>query len=183
MDIQEFFEISAGKWFSQRTSTYPGYSQPETGKTDLRIGYLAKNDPLVANLAQEFGIASGLAICGLELTWDGQIELTKVKQAGSALLIAIADPDHPQQGTLIRSWKGAEKKPLSSRYQIGVDDALTLFSEEEALIAEERLWYASPNLRLRTTILTQSNHFRLSSFTTEIRLGVTQANPPRSTAQ
>lgn len=180
MDIQEFFEISAGKWFSQRTSTYHGRPQPETGKSDLRIEFLAQDDPVVSQLVQQFAVTSGLAICGARLTWNAQMESAKAKQAGSVLLIVVPDPEQPQSGRLLRSRNEADTIPITSRYQIGIDGALTLVTQEEALTSEERLWFASPNLRLRTTILKQKGVFSMASFTTEIRMGLSQPDASRT---
>jgi hypothetical protein len=43
------------------------------------------------------------------------------------------------------------------------------------MYSEERLWFASPNLRLRTSILKRFGGFSMASLSSEIRLGVTQA--------
>ncbi len=47
MDIQEFFELSAGKWFSHRTSHHLAFKQAEDGKSDITIEMMAKDDPEV----------------------------------------------------------------------------------------------------------------------------------------
>jgi hypothetical protein len=43
MDINEFFQQSAGKWVSQRTSHHPDFKQPEGGRSDFYIEALAKD--------------------------------------------------------------------------------------------------------------------------------------------
>jgi len=47
MDIQEFFELSAGKWFSHRTSHHLAFKQSESGKSDITIEML--EDPELSN--------------------------------------------------------------------------------------------------------------------------------------
>jgi len=54
---------------------------------------------------------------------------------------------------------------------MGDDDALTLMGESETLYSEERLWFASPNLRLRTSTIKQLDGFSTASFCSEIRMG------------
>ncbi len=47
----------------------------------------------------------------------------------------------------------AEKMPVAGSYKMGNDGALTLITEYETMSSEERLWFASPNLRMRVGVL------------------------------
>ena len=67
----------------------------------------------------------------------------------------------------------AEKTPVAGSYKMGSDDALTLTTEYETMWSEERLWFASPNLRMRVGILKRFGGFSMASFTSEIRMGGT----------
>lgn len=176
MDITEFFQLNAGKWFSQRTSHHLASKQTEVGKSDLRIEMLAKSDPTVVQLCQQYEVDPALALCGSRISWDGTIELSTEKQTGSTVLVAIANPEKPNQGKLL-----AEKAPVAGRYIMGTDEALTLITESETMYSEERLWFASPNLRLRTSILKRSGGFSMTSFCSEIRMGGTQATANAAT--
>ena len=69
----------------------------------------------------------------------------------------------------------AEKTPVAGSYKMGSDDALTLTTEYETMWSEERLWFASPNLRMRVGILKRFGGFSMASFTSEIRMGGTSA--------
>ena len=61
MDIQEFFELSAGKWFSHRTSHHLAFKQAEDGKSDITIEMMAKDDPEVIKLCQQYEVDPALA--------------------------------------------------------------------------------------------------------------------------
>lgn len=176
MNIQEFFQLSAGKWFSQRTSHHLAFKQSESGKSDLKIEMLAEDAPVVIQLCEQHGFDPALAWGPAQVTWDGTMEWDKDKHAGSAILVPIPDPDQPNEGKLLRDMGYAEKAPVAGRYIMGSDDALTLITEYETMYSEERIWFASPNLRLRTSILKRFGGFNMASFCSEIRLGVTQ--PP-----
>lgn len=180
MDIQEFFQMSAGKWFSQRTSHHLAFKQTESGKSDIRIEMLKADDPDVIKLCQEHNIDPSQAWGGARVTWDGTMEWDQEKHAGSSVLVPIPDPDKPGEGKLLRDVGYAEKAGVAGRYVIGSDGAMTLITEYETMYSEERIWFASPNLRLRTSTLKRFGGFSMASFCSEIRMGVTQ--PPAKTA-
>lgn len=184
MDITEFFQQSSGKWFSQRTSHHLAFKQSEGGKSNLTIEMLPKDDPAVVKLCEQYEVDPGLALCGARVSWDGTMEWDEEKHSGSTVLVPIADPEKPNEGKLLREQGYAEKAAVAGRYVMGSDDALTLITEYETMYSEERLWFASPNLRLRTSILKRFGGFSMASFCSEIRMGggQTQANSASSTS-
>lgn len=183
MDIQEFFQMSAGKWFSQRTSHHLAFKQSESGKSDIRIEMLPANDPEVIKLCQEYEIDPSLAWGGARVSWDGTMEWDQEKHTGSSVLVPIADPDKPGEGKLLRDVGYAEKAGVAGRYIMSSDGAMTLITEYETMYSEERIWFASPNLRLRTSILKRFGGFSMASFCSEIRLGVTAAPAAANAAE
>ncbi|HEY9700290.1 MAG TPA: phycobiliprotein lyase [Trichocoleus sp.] len=174
MDITEFFQQSSGKWFSQRTSHHLAFKQTEGGKSDIKIEMLPKDDPEVIKLCQQYEVDPAQALCGARVTWDGSMEWDEEKHTGSTVLVPIADPEQPNQGKLLRESGYAEKAPVAGRYIMGNDDSLTLITEYETMYSEERLWFASPNLRLRTSILKRFGGFSMATFCSEIRMGGAQ---------
>lgn len=171
MDIVEFFEQSSGKWFSQRTSHHLAFKQTESGKSDIVIDLLNNGDPAVVALCQQYEIDPALALCGARVTWDGTMEWDKEKHEGSTVIVPVADADQPNEGRMLREQGYAEKAPVAGRYVMGDDDSLTLITEYETMYSEERLWFASPNLRLRTSILKRFGGFSMATFCSEIRMG------------
>jgi hypothetical protein len=171
MNIVEFFQQSSGKWFSQRTSHHLARNQSKGGKSDIVIDVLSSNDPAIIQLCQQYEVETALALCGVRITWNGTMEFDGAKHTGSTVLVPLVDTDHPNQGTLLQAMGNGEKVPVTSRYSIGSDEALTLITEQDTLYAEERLWFASPNLRLRTSLLKHSGIVSMTSFYSEIRMG------------
>jgi len=172
MDIVEFFQLSSGKWFSQRTSHNLDLKQAAAGKSDLLIDALSQTDPEVIKLCERYDMNPALVLCGMRVTSNGTVEGITKKQVGSTVLVAIADPDMPNQGKLLQTMSAPEPVPTVGRYNLGDDEALTLTIESETMYLEERLWFASPNLRLRTSMLKQAGDFNMASFCSEIRMGV-----------
>ena len=174
MDIHEIFELSAGKWFSHRTSHHLAFKQTESGKSDITIEMLAQDDPEVIKLCQQYEFDPALAKCGARVIWNGTMEWDEEKHTGSTVLVPVADADNPNQGKLLREMGYAEKTPVAGSYIMGSDEALTLITEYETMSSEERLWFASPNLRMRVSVLKRFGGFSMASFTSEIRMGGVQ---------
>ncbi len=174
MDIVEFFQLSNGKWFSQRSNLAAKASSG--GRSDLYIEALSASDPAVIQLCEQNHVDPSQALCGVRMRWEGSMELEREKSSGSTVLVPLSGSNQTNEGMLLRDSKSSEE--TASRYIMGTDDALTLITESGDLYAEERVWFASPNLRLRTRILRQANGVNVASFCSEIRMGVTK--PPEN---
>jgi hypothetical protein len=179
MNITEFFQQSAGKWFSQRTNHHLAANQSEGDKSNLTVELLASDDPALTQLCQQYDHDPAQA-CGMRVTREAAMTLEKQAPV-STVVVAIANPDNASEGTLLRAAQSGAA-PAIGRYIIGQDDALTLITESGSLYAEERLWYASSNLRLRTNLIKQSGTVSVATFCSEIRMGAVQPASPTATA-
>jgi hypothetical protein len=174
MDVQEFFELSAGKWFSQKTSHHLTLKQSEQGKSDLTIEILAKDDPQMLQLCQQAGIDPSLTWGGAKYTWKGTThwdtqQQSQANQQGSSIVVAIPNEASANFGRLFQSTGIATSSPFIAQYSLGDDDALTLTIENNGTHSEERIWFESPNVRVRTTIVTRPNGDNIATFYSEIR--------------
>lgn len=178
MNISEFFQQSAGKWVSQRTSHRLAQNQSEGAKADLIIDGLSATDPALIQLCQPQGLDPSQAV-GLKITWsNGILERNPKPQSGASVIIAIPDASSPTQGQIISRVNSAQ--PILGHYAIGLDEVLTLTSETEHLSTEERIWFASENFRLRTNVIKQNGSTHLAAFCSEIRMG---GKPPELAQQ
>jgi CpeS-like protein len=175
VDIKEFFELSAGKWFSQKTSHHLTLKQSEHGKSDLVIDILANDDPQVTQLCQQAQCDPRIVWGGVKYTWTGTThwdaqQQSQANQQGSAIVISV--PLHPgsNTGNLVRTAGNSADPPISVTYTMGADNALTLVNQDDLIRSEERIWFESDNVRLRTTIFSQPNGESLAAFYTEIRM-------------
>ena len=168
MNITEFLQQSAGKWFSQRTSHSLALQQSESGKSNLVIEAVDATDPAVIQLCQQHQVEPALALCGTRISWEGTMDRDQKKQTGTVLLVPLRDAEKPNEGKLLR---GGAEKAIAGRYVMGSDDVMTLITEDETMSSEERFWFASPNLRLRTSVLKRADAVSVASFYSEIRMG------------
>jgi len=166
MDIEQFFAQCEGTWFSQRSFYQLETQQMDNGKADLTVARLAASEPSVAQLGDRAGIAASDLGGGLQMNWDtAKQDWNRPQQAGSVLL-AIA-PEGGQTGRLARL---VGEEVAVGRYQIKADDSLILtvaLPGDRQL--EERLWFASENLRLRISTLRAGSTYQAVTFYSEIR--------------
>jgi hypothetical protein len=186
MDIQAFFQLCDGKWISQRTTHQLLEQTNQSGRSDLWSEILEATDHSVVTLCQQLNIDPSLALCGLQLRWSEVSEAYenkfKKKNEGSAVLVAITinpestTPDNPTQaGQLLRSLNSANTG--TGTFSIGADEALTLRFEEVGAVSEERIWFASPNLRLRSSSIQKDGIVCITTFCSEIRMAAPTPTP------
>jgi hypothetical protein len=176
MNVREFFELSAGKWFSQKTSQHLTLKQSEHGKSDLVIDILPTDNPQVLQLCQHAGVEPSSIWGGIRYTWKGTISWDTPTQnaanpTGESIAIAIPDSSTANTGKFFHITSGKALPTQVASYTLGDDDALTLVTTTAQIQAEERVWFESNNVRLRTTIVTQTSGESLASFYSEIRMG------------
>jgi hypothetical protein len=152
IDFKTFFEQSEGKWFTQRTQYNLAQKKVENGQAELTVELLSLEDRAIADLyEQAVGqfpdyISTHLSHgAGAKISWDAEGE------KGSNLILLVTDDTQQQQGKLIQKKMSGDPIPTVGHFTIGEDEALTLSTTAETnSIIKERLWFAHPNLRLRT---------------------------------
>jgi hypothetical protein len=167
MDIVNFFESLAGKWFSQRTTHNLSGQSSQAGQSNLLIEFLPATDTSLAEACAPLGHDPSQIACGLRIHQDSQLDGQSQKIQSTALMVVMA-PDDFGAGVLVQSGGAA---PAQGRYRVA-DEVLTIVTPTDAGQVEERLWFANPNLRMRTSVVKVGNAEQVASFCSEIRLGM-----------
>jgi len=165
MNITEFLQQTAGKWFSQRTAHEVESSQTQTGKSTLYVEFLSSDNPKVKEICDRYGLETILG--GTHMSWEATIDPSAQSYKGERLLVWVGDPDNPQMGNFFSSVEGS---PPGS-FVLDEEEILTLRVESQGQVSQDRLWFASPNFRLRTSLTQVSGKTVFASLCTEIRLG------------
>ena len=175
MEIVNFFEKLAGRWFSQRTTHALSTQQSKAGKSDLEVEFLAADAPAVAQLCESQQVSNPL--CGLSVQQSSTVDGDTKAKVSTTLLVPLkpdSKSDTTISGQLLRS--GSSDK---STYTLE-EDVLTIVGESAEARSEERLWFINENLRMRTGMTElksgANSGLRVASFCSEIRLG---AKPPK----
>ncbi|MFK8184321.1 MAG: phycobiliprotein lyase [Phormidesmis sp.] len=180
MEIVNFFEKLAGRWFSQRTTHALSTQQSKAGKSDLEVAFLAADASEVTQLCESQRVGLGgtsKPLCGLSVHQSSTVDGDTKAKVMTTVLVPLA-PDSESDGTLsgklLRS--GASE---TSTYTFE-DGVLTILGEGADVRSEERMWFINENLRMRTGMTElksgPKSGLRIASFCSEIRLG---AKPPK----
>jgi hypothetical protein len=171
MDIQSFFQLCGGKWISQRTTHDLGAKNNQSARSDLLTEVLDAQQAEVVLLCQQLGQDSAQALCGLMIQWREVADLYqsrfKKQNEGSVLLVPLLAEPSATTGQLLRRW--GETTALGT-FSLGSDEALITQFVTDGFVSEERLWFASPNLRLRSSTVTHDGQVCLTTFCSEIRM-------------
>ncbi len=173
MEVVDFFERSAGRWRSQRTTHHLAFRRAEVGDSEISVISLAASDPEVQELCQLHNIDPALAVCGSRVTWQGTMSWdrdTEGGHEGKTVFAIVPDQDNPRQGRLLREKGYAEIVPVVGLYQLDEEGGLVLTTDYETMSSIERFWFVSPQLRLRTSTVKRFGGFSTASFCSEARL-------------
>lgn len=172
MDAMEFFEKSAGKWRSQRTTHHLAFRRAEMGDLEIAVETLGPQADRVVEICKYHDIDPTLAVGGALVIWQGSMAWDKEGEDHSSetVFAIVPDPDNPKKGKMLRERGYAETVPVAGRYEMDDDDGLVLITEYETMSAEERFWFVNPNLRLRSSTVKRFGGFNTASFCSETRI-------------
>ena len=78
---------------------------------------------------------------------------------------------------MLRERGYGETTPIAGRYTIDEEAGLVLTTDNGAMVAVERFWFATPNLRLRSGSVKRLGQLTMASFYAEIRVEDTEIQP------
>jgi phycoerythrin-associated linker protein len=172
MHLTEFVKLSLGRWRSQRSAHHLAFAHFEAVTSTIDIVSLAKDNPEVVNLCKSYQIDPRLAASPFRMSWEGESDWNEEEVLkGTTVLVPIPDADNPTKGRLLRDQGYAETIPSVGKYHITEDSVFVLETEYDRAAAEERIWFATPNLRLRVSLIKTSagSGVVTASFSSEIR--------------
>jgi len=172
MDAMEFFNQSAGRWRSQRTTHHLAFRQAEKGSSMIDVTALAADDPKIVEICQMHEIDPSLAAGGAHVTWNGEMAWDKDDEnhKGSTVFAIVPDPEDPRKGRMLRERGYAEIVPVIGQFEMDEEEGLTLVTEYETMSSIERFWFVGPDVRMRSSAVKRFGGFNTSTFCTETRI-------------
>ncbi len=180
MNAMEFFQHSAGKWKSQRSTHHLPFRRAETGDSDIYVEALAVDHPKIIEICQLHEIDPSLSVGGAFVSWDGSMAWDKDNEnhEGTTVFALVPDDEEGTKGRLLRERGYAEIVPVVGRYEIDEEEGLVLATEYETMSIVERFWFASPNLRLRSSTVKRFGGLSTATFCVEARVIDTPEEEP-----
>jgi phycoerythrin-associated linker protein len=176
MTIEQFVAQSLGQWRSMRSGHSLAFQQFEDVLSEIKIEAVNTNHRDIQELIKATDtdqIDSFNVISPFKMEWsaesDWEPDDPSQVSSGSCLIVPLKTDDI--SGTLIRSVGYAETQSAVSTYQFLDDGTFLLTTHYEQSIAEERIWFASENVRCRSSVLKTSagSGILQTSFASEVR--------------
>ena len=179
-DAKEFFQQSAGKWRSQRTTHHLPFRRAESGGSDISVEFLDANDDRIAAICQMHDVDPQTAIGGAFVSWDGSMAWDKENEdhKGTTVFALIPTAQDARKGKLLRERGYAEIVPVAGEYQMDEEDGLVLITEYETMSIIERFWFVNPDLRLRSSTVKRFGGFNTATFCAESRVNDLSESQP-----
>ena len=152
-DALSFFKLSAGRWRSQRTSHHLLHRKAEAGGSVIEVVMVAANDPRLGTIAELHGQDPATLAGGCQVRWSGSMAWDKAGEdhQGESLFGLIPTDHNGRQGLLLRDRGYAETAPVAGQFRLDEQANLWLTTSYETMDSVERFWFASPNIRLRSS--------------------------------
>jgi hypothetical protein len=177
-----FFQLSCGRWRSQRSVHHLLHRRAEAGGSLIVVDELAPNDQRLVELAQLHGQEPAGLVGGCWVRWSASMAWDKAGEdhTGESVIGLIPTDERGREGILLRDLGYAEKAPASSRFCMDEQDGLLLSTEYETMSVWERFAFQGPNVRVRSsTVEGLSNN---ASFCIETRCDDAQQERPAASA-
>ena len=168
--IADFVQRSLGTWQSKRSGHNLAFRHVEEIESTIEIAVEpTDSEELTAIIEKnEFQIQQ---ICSpFRMRWQGTSDWDDDSETrGECLLVPV--PLGSSHGKLLRSIGYTEEIPAVADYRIDDEGMFTLITPYQGSSAEERIWFATDDVRLRVSMMrTQSGRGLIqASFSSEIR--------------
>ncbi|MDM7959492.1 MAG: phycobiliprotein lyase [Synechococcus sp. WH 8007] len=182
-DALSFFQLSCGRWRSQRSVHHLLHRRAEAGGSLIVVEELERSDKRLAEIATLHGQDPAGLVGGCWVRWSASMAWDKAGEdhTGESVIGLIPTDERGRAGILLRDLGYAEKAPASSLFSMDERDGLLLSTEYETMSVWERFAFAGPNVRVRSsTVEGLSNN---ASFCIETRCETSGSDKPSATAQ
>ncbi|MEL6552135.1 MAG: phycobiliprotein lyase [Cyanobacteria bacterium J06621_11] len=173
MDIDTFVARSLGKWRSQRSAHHLAFAHFEEIRSMIEIEGLEKDHPDVLSLCQSQGVDVSLIATPFKMSWEGETDWNEDDVLkGQTILVPVPHVEQANSGKLLRDQGYAETIPAAGDYTITSDGTFVLTTGYDRAAAEEKIWFASDNLRFRVSLIKTSDGkgVTTSSLSSEVRI-------------
>jgi hypothetical protein len=169
-NMMEFFQKSAGTWFTQRTvHHFEAVTTDQSGESNISIEVLTTDHPQVQAVCKQQGIDLATARGGASFLWQDNQDRNALDPDKAAVLVDIPDDASLKTGKLLRNQGYVEKIPVVSRYWFGRDGILTIDTDYDNNQGQERCWFVNADFRVRVSTVRNNNGVHIMTYCSERR--------------
>jgi len=152
-DALGFFQLSCGRWRSQRSNHHLLHRRAEAGGSLLIVDPLGRHDQPLQRVAELHDQDPGRVVGGCRVRWGGSMAWDQAGEGheGESVFGLIPTDERGREGLLLRDRGYAETAPVAGRFQMDERDGLLLSTAYEMMESLERFWFQGPDVRLRTS--------------------------------
>mmetsp|Transcript_26457 Transcript_26457/g.38927 ORF Transcript_26457/g.38927 Transcript_26457/m.38927 type:complete len:248 (+) Transcript_26457:16-759(+) len=171
MTVEDFYTNSIGSWRSLRSSHNIAFAQLEEVNSEIDITTVDQDDEELIQICKTYDVDPKTACSCIRMAWEGTSDWDEEAPpiTGSTVLVVVKDSD--TKGRLLRSVGYTEEIPAVGDWEMQPDGTFVLHTLYDRAAAEERIWFGTPDLRMRCSIIkTQGGKGVLTaSLSTEVR--------------
>ncbi|MBP0001720.1 MAG: phycobiliprotein lyase [Cyanobacteria bacterium SID2] len=178
MNITKFFRLSLGRWKSQRTGHYLELSHFEDRRSTIEVTLLEPNHPAVVRCCQDCGVDPDTVTLPYQIDgYDDRSSNVFQDRLSRSIVVPVPNPDNANFGKLLQLHLEPSASISIGDYELSRNGTFTVLSSQDTAILEERIWFATPNLRLCVSIVRPSDEaVTTTTFTSDTRV-LTPAKP------
>ena len=175
--IKEFIEKSIGEWLSIRSTHSLAFQEYENSNSDINISYLDLKNESINRLLEKFNIISAPSFA-LKISWSAKSDWNEEETGETNETVLLFAPKDEKSGQILRDKGYTEMVCSLSEYCIDEAANLNLTTEYNSTICEEKIWFASKNVRSRYSLIKNKigNSIVQTSLSTEIRKVISQGD-------
>ena len=165
-----FVQRSLGTWHSKRSGHNLAFRHVEEIESTIEITKEPPDSEELGTIIERHQVSHQEICSPFRMRWQGTSDWDEDSETrGECLLVPI--PLGSNHGKLIRSVGYTEEIPAVADYRIDDEGMFTLITPYEGSSAEEKIWFATDDVRLRVSMMrTQSGRGIIqASFSSEIR--------------
>ncbi len=166
--MMEFFRLSQGVWYTQRSVHHFDLVADQSGESLLYVEVLSAADDRCRLICAQQDIDPKLIAGGASFMWQPHDQDQPPNPDQAAILVDV--PQDASHGRLLRNQGYVEKIPVVSRYWFGEDGILTIETEYETNQGQERCWFLSEDFRVRAITVRMLGGVYMMTYCSERRM-------------
>jgi hypothetical protein len=169
MTMMDFFRKSQGTWLTQREVHHFDLVQNESGVSNLIVKVIEANDPRILEVCQEQNVDPAVVSGAGSFMWQDNLDDVSPNENYAAMLIDVPNDETGLSGQLLRNRGYVENAPVVCRYWFGQDGVLTIDTEYDNNVGQERCWFITDDFRVRVSSVRLMNGVQLTAYCSERR--------------